>query len=98
MSESQYSRAAKVSALVFWLSVGSPISPHVRRGREAKKIYSLLSLVLKIKVGQNVNRMSEKNISICQYVRMQLFSLGIKIKVVQNVIIMSDSQKISTDS
>ena len=32
--------------------------------------------------------------SVCQYVRMQLFSLGIKIKVVHNVIRMSDSQKI----
>ena len=29
--------------------------------------------------------------SICQYVRMQLFSLGIKMKVVQNVIRTSDS-------
>ena len=32
--------------------------------------------------------------SVCQYVRMQLFSLGIKMKVVYNVIRMSDSQKI----
>ena len=29
--------------------------------------------------------------SVCQYVRMQLFSLGIKMKVVQNVIRMSDT-------
>ena len=29
--------------------------------------------------------------SVCQYVRMQLFSLGIKMKVVQNVIRMSNS-------
>ena len=38
--------------------------------------------------------MSERhyvNMSVCQYVRMQLFSLGIKMKVVQNVIRMSDS-------
>ena len=32
--------------------------------------------------------------SVCQYVRMQLFSLGIKMKVVHNVIRMSDSQKV----
>ena len=31
------------------------------------------------------------NMSVCQYVRMQLFSLGIKMKVVQNVIRMSAS-------
>ena len=39
------------------------------------------------------------NISICQYVnvRRQLFSLVIKMKVVQNVIMMSDSQKTSTN-
>ena len=34
------------------------------------------------------------NMSVCQYVRIQLFSLGIKMKVVQNVVRMSDSQKI----
>ena len=38
------------------------------------------------------------NMSKFQYVRMQLFSLGIKMKVGQNVIMMSGSQKISTDS
>ena len=32
--------------------------------------------------------------SVCQYVRMQLFSLGIKMKVAHNVIRMSDIQKI----
>ena len=32
------------------------------------------------------------NMSVCQYVRIQLFSLGIKMKVVQNVIRMSDNQ------
>ena len=31
------------------------------------------------------------SMSVCQYVRMQLFSLGIKMKVVQNVIRISDS-------
>ena len=34
------------------------------------------------------------NMSVCQYVRMQLFSLGIKIKVVQNVIRMSESHNV----
>ena len=36
------------------------------------------------------------NMSVCQYVRIELFSLGIKMKVVQNVIRMADSQKISS--
>ena len=45
-----------------------------------------LSLVIKTKVVKNVNRMSEKNIlSVCQYVRVQLFSIGIKMKVVKDV-------------
>ena len=35
--------------------------------------------------------MSICRMSICQYVRIQLFSLGIKMKVVQKVIRMSDS-------
>ena len=46
-------------------------------------------VVIKIKLVQNVIRMSER-----QYVRMQFFSLGSKMKVVQNVIRMSDSQKV----
>ena len=49
--------------------------------------------MIKTKVVQNVNRMSEiffslcqyVNKSLCHYVRMQLFSLGIKMKVVQDV-------------
>ena len=45
---------------------------------------------------QHVNTRQHVNFSICQYVRMQLFSLGIKMKVVQNVIMMSDSQKLSS--
>ena len=35
------------------------------------------------------------NMSVCQYVKMQLFSLGIKMKVVQNVIRMSDRHYVS---
>ena len=35
------------------------------------------------------------NMSVCQYVSMQLFSLGIKMKVVQNVIRMSDSHYVN---
>ena len=45
----------------------------------------------KRKVVQNVNRMSENNISVCQYVRLQLFSLVIKRKVIQNVKTMSEN-------
>ena len=56
----------------------------------------LFSLGIKMKVVQNVIRMSNShyfimticlyvNMSVCQYVRMQLFSLGTKMKVVQNV-------------
>ena len=64
---------------------------------------SILNLVIKTKVVQNVNRMSENNISLCQYVRMSIcqyvriqpFSLGIKMKVVQNVIGMSVRQYVS---
>ena len=76
-----------------------------RKERErSQKIYSLVSLVIKTKVVQNVNRMSEiffslcqyVRMSICQYVRMQLFSLGIKMKVVQNVIRTSDSHYVNT--
>ena len=61
---------------------------------EPKFSEPILSLDMKTKVVQNVNRMSENIMSVCQYVRMQLFSLCIKMKVVQNVIMMSDSQKI----
>ena len=43
----------------------------VRRKR-SQKIYSLLILVLKIKVVQNVNRMSEIVFSVCQYVNMSV--------------------------
>ena len=62
----------------------------------------LFSLVIKMKVVQNVKTISENIISVCQhvsmsvcqyvhmsifqYVTMQLFSLGIKMKVVPNVI------------
>ena len=71
-------------------------------GEKGQHFKSILSLVIKRKVVQNVNRMSENiksvcqyvHLSICQYVRMQLFSLGIKMKVVQNDIRMSDSQTI----
>jgi len=59
-----------------------------------QKFKSILSLVIKRKIVQNVTRMLENIISVCQivsisirhYVRMQLFSLGIKMKVVPNVI------------
>ena len=37
---------------------------------EGQTFKSILSLVIKRKVVQNVNRMSENNISVCQYVRM----------------------------
>ena len=78
--------------------------PQWEKGQNFK---SILSLVIKRKVVQNVNRMSENNISvcqyvrmsicqhvsmsICQYVRMQLFSLVIKMKVVQNVKTISEN-------
>ena len=52
--------------------VGSPISTDVRPGAGGE----LLSLVIKRKVAQNVNRMSKNKISVCQYVRIQLFGIG----------------------
>merc|ERR1711993_35511 len=78
-----------------------------KREKKGQNFKSILSLVIKTKVVQNVNRMSENNISvcqyvrmsicqhvsmsICQYVRMQFFSLVIKMKVVQNVKTISEN-------
>ena len=64
--------------------------------KEGQNFKSILSLVIKTKVVQNVNTQQDvRNIffamSICQYVRMQLLSLGIKMKGFQNVIRTSDS-------
>ena len=67
----------------------------------------IFSLGIKRKVVQNVKRMSENIMSVCQHVdmsEMQLFSLSIKMKVVQNVInkdvrwSVSRCQETSTDS
>ena len=81
--------------------------PQKKEKEEGQNFKSILSLIIKRKLVQDVNRMSENNISvfqyvnmsicqhvsmsICQYVRMQLFSLVIKMKVVQNVKIISEN-------
>ena len=58
---------ADVDPCNFWLSVGSPISPDVRAGGGRGANILILSLVIKRKVVQNVNRMSENIMSVCQY-------------------------------
>ena len=41
-------------------------------GERGKNFNSILSLVIKRQVVQNVNRMSENNTSVCQYVNMSI--------------------------
>ena len=82
-----------------WLPC-SPISPHVHGRGSAKLFFQLLSLAIKTKVVQNVNRMSEKqkdrptdsqtDRQTDRQKTKRLFSLVIKTKVVQNVNRMSE--------
>ena len=44
---------------------------HRKEEDESQKFYSLLSLVIKIKVVQNVNRISETSIPVSQYPRIK---------------------------
>ena len=53
------SKTVRTATFTFWLYVGSPISPHVHGRRGSATFFQSFSLVIKRKVVQNVNRMSE---------------------------------------